>query len=159
MCVILPDVTECLFVCCLDILSGEKNIPCHYQDERRSQERRMGLFSFPDTRGPPPSHPQIDQSLLWVYLWLERIQPATEVAGEERKKIMCAAATAALQIVQGHQSSALNPIRQRNGWVDICCVTPVLCAVKSRSKATTEKEEGREDGRKEGRREGWDGRK
>lgn len=46
----------------------------------------MGLFSFQDTHGSPPSHPQIDQSLLWVYLWLEWIQPATEVAGEERRK-------------------------------------------------------------------------
>lgn len=68
------------------------------------------------------------------------------------ENITCAAVTAALEIVQGHQSSAFNPIRLRNGWGDICCLTPASCAVKVTMKGKKEvKKEGvREEGRSDG---------
>lgn len=92
-----------------------------------------------------------DRSLFLVRLFWAGMKSASGRSGWWGENVTCAAATAALQIVLGHQSSAFNCIRQRNGWVGICCLTPASCAVKVTVKAAAGWLQAR---RKEGRREG-----
>lgn len=126
------------------LFAGLQKVPCTHQDQQ-------GLFSFLETRGwLGLLHRSITLSCPFIFGWNEISQWEKWLVRRE-----CVAVTAASQIVQGHQSSAFNSVRQRNGWVGICCcLTPTSCAVKVMVKVGAG---WLQDRRKEGRRKGMIG--